>query len=777
MIRSLFLIAIFALLAIPASAQSFGSAVAVSGDEVIAGVGRNSSTPGSLYFYKQSEDGTWVETRTLSASDASEADGFGRSVDISGRTMAVGAPLANAVYIFSQDENGTWQESARLTNEAEGFGGAVSVSKNTLIVGAPVGRRSEGTGAAFAYVKNDEGSWEFSTQLIAEGISERGAYGSVVIVAEGRAAVGEPGANNSTGAVHTFTYDSESGEWAAGGILTNPGLSEGNRFGSALLVAGLHMAVGIPGSENRIGAVALFKANEETGEWEFEERVAPFSAQGGESFGASLEWANGALWVGAPGYGGSNGAIYKFEPSLETQRLAKTWVMEPTDMQARARFGSAIAANDQVAAIGAARYDGGEGAVFPFANGDDGWIQGNPVWTESKSFASVTGGQIDCEDGMAADFSCSEIDMVSFLSVKDLGGKRGIRTNDIWGWEDPETGHEIAIVGMSDKTSFVDVTDPDNPVFLGTLPMTEGANSAVWRDIKVYSNHAYIVSDGAGDHGVQVFDLTQLRNVTDAPVVFDAVTVYQGIASAHNIVINEETGFAYVVGSRGGGETCGGGLHMLNLEDPANPTFAGCFADPATGRKSTGYTHDAQCVIYRGPDEDYKGREICLGSNETALSIADVTDKDNPVAVSMATYPNVAYTHQGWLTDDQQYFYMNDEGDEPQGLVEGTRTLIWDVSDLDEPQLAAEYIAETTETDHNLYIKGDLMYQSNYGAGFRVLDISNRETPVEVAYFDTDPNGGGGSSWSNYPFFRSGVIVVTGGKTGLFIVRKKEVDI
>lgn len=777
MIKSLFLVVVLAILAAPASAQSFGSAVAVSGDEVIAGVGRNSSTPGSLYFYRQSDDGTWVESSTLSASDATEADGFGRSIDISGETMVVGAPLARAVYVFTKDDYGIWQESSRLSNDVEGFGGAVSINQNILVVGAPVGRRSENVGAAFAYVKNDDGSWRLSTQLIPDSTSERGRYGSVVVVAEGRAAIGEPGADNSTGTVHTFNYDSDTGEWVAGGTITNPGLNEGNRFGSALLIAGTHMAVGIPGFENRIGAVAIFKVNGESGEWEFHERVAPFSAQGGEAFGSALEFADGALWVGAPGYGGSTGAIYKFEPNMDTERLANTWVMEPTDMQTRARFGSAIAANDQVASIGAARYDRGEGAAIPYANSEEGWAQGNPVWAESQSMASITGGQVNCEDGLASGFPCSDVDMVSFLSVKDIGGERGISTNDLWGWEDAASGREFALIGMSNKTSFVEVTDADSPIFLGTLMMTEGANPSAWRDIKVYNDHAYIVSDGAGEHGVQVFDLSLLLQAQDEPQEFDAITIYHGIASAHNIVINEDTGFAYVVGSRGGGETCGGGLHMLNLNDPVNPTFAGCFADPTTGRRGTGYSHDAQCVIYHGPDTDYQGREICLGSNETALSIADVTDKENPVALSMATYPNVAYTHQGWLTDDHEYFYMNDEGDEPQGLVKGTRTLIWDVTDLDEPQLAAEHIAETTETDHNLYIKGDLMYQSNYGAGFRVLDISNREAPVEVAYFDTDPDGGGGGSWSNYPYFKSGVIIVTGGSIGFFVVRKKDVDI
>ncbi|MYG50182.1 MAG: choice-of-anchor B family protein, partial [Gemmatimonadales bacterium] len=130
----------------------------------------------------------------------------------------------------------------------------------------------------------------------------------------------------------------------------------------------------------------------------------------------------------------------------------------------------------------------------------------------------------------------------------------------------------------------------------------------------------------------------------------------------------------------------------------------------------------------------------------------------------------VAYAHQGWLTDDHRYFYMNDEGDEPQGLVEGTRTLVWDVTDLDDPVLVTEYIAETTATDHNLYVVGDLMYQSNYSAGFRVLDISDPENPVEIGFFDTSPYQGG-ASWSNYPYFESGTIAVTGTGDGLFLLR------
>ena len=212
---------------------------------------------------------------------------------------------------------------------------------------------------------------------------------------------------------------------------------------------------------------------------------------------------------------------------------------------------------------------------------------------------------------------------------------------------------------------------------------------------------------------------------------------------------------------------------MIDIRDPKNPEFAGCFSHEGTGRNGTGNTHDAQCVIYRGPDGEHNGKEICLGSNETALSIADVTDKSNPTAISRATYPAIAYTHQGWLTEDQRYFYINDEGDEPQGLVDGTRTLIFDLEDLDDPILVGEHISTEVSTDHNLYIKGNLMYQSNYGSGLRILDISDRANPVEVGFLDTTPGGGMGS-WSNYPYFNSGAIAVTSGGEGLFIVRKQD---
>ncbi|MGD8330968.1 MAG: choice-of-anchor B family protein [Acidobacteriota bacterium] len=404
-----------------------------------------------------------------------------------------------------------------------------------------------------------------------------------------------------------------------------------------------------------------------------------------------------------------------------------------------------------------------------------------PAQDGPQDLQPIVGGELECVDGHAGIFECDNIDLVSFLPVRAIGGGPRIGTNDVWGWSDPETDHDYALVGLHDRTSFVDVTDVQRPVWVGSLERTNGARRTLWRDIKVYDNYAYIVSDNAGRHGVQVFDLTELRRFAGEPLDFHEFAHYDGVASAHNIVIDQGEPFAYVVGANGSSNDCGGGLHILNIEDPRNPVFVGCFADTRTGRRGTGYTHDAMCVRYQGPDEAYRGHEICFAANETGLSIADLTDKRNPVALGLGEYPNTAYTHQGWISDDHTHFYVNDEGDEVAGLTRGTRTLIFDVSRLDDPVLVAQYITDSPATDHNLYVRGDLMYQSNYRSGLRVYDVSDAERMRAVGYFDTVPWGGNEGmgnlstgalgSWSNYPFFDSGVVVVTSGLEGVFILR------
>lgn len=776
--RKVLFLAALCLVSSPVFAQQFATTLAASDDVLFAGEGGNRVTAGVVYLYSRGADGSWNETGSIMASDAgADADGFGRAISTDGNITVVGAPEANAAYVFERGDDGEWSQTARLTGSGQGLGSAVAVRGDQIIVAAPGGGTEEDAGMAHVWTRHEDGSWSMAGHLSAEAIAQ--SMSGVQVAIDGdMALVGAPGADEEAGRVVVFRRG-EDGEWSEAQQLTMPVAAANQQFGSSLYLHHGHAMIGAPGHENRIGAVGVYHWNQETAAFDFTLRLTLSSASGNESFGSSMVHdADHGVWIGAPGANNRMGETYLFKPANMMKAFSSKGVVEVEGLQIRSGYGSSLAAGSDFVAVGAPGYDNGEGAAFVYNKTDEGWAQASTVFHDNGAMDSFTGEMVECTEGDAAGFRCDDVDVQSFLSLRDIGGRRGTRMNDIWGWTHEDSGREFALVGRTDGAAFVEVTDPYNPVYLGNLAKTEGATNSVWRDIKVYKDYAYIVADGAGQHGMQVFDLSRLLDVQYAPVEFDADVMYDQIASAHNIVINEETGFAYSVASRMGGITCGGGLHMIDIREPRNPTFVGCFSHEGTGRNGTGNTHDAQCVIYHGPDTEHFGKEICLGSNETALSIADVSDKDNPVVISQATYPNVAYTHQGWLTEDHRYFYINDEGDEPRGLVEGTRTLIFDLEDLDDPVLAGEHISTETSTDHNLYIKGNLMYQSNYVAGLRILDITNPEAPREVAFFDTvsDDRAGGGS-WSNYPFFQSGTIVVTSSREGLFMLKKREVDI
>ena len=372
--------------------------------------------------------------------------------------------------------------------------------------------------------------------------------------------------------------------------------------------------------------------------------------------------------------------------------------------------------------------------------------------------------QTPCENGIAGSYLCNGYDLQSSFSLGQLGASAG---NDSWGWTDPVDGKEYALVGLSNGTAFIDISDPVNPIFLGKLPTH--TSSSTWRDVKVYDNHAFVVSEANG-HGMQVFDLTRLRNVSNPPETFTEDAHYNGFGSAHNIVINEDSGYAYGVGTT----TFNGGAHFVNIQNPLNPVAAGGFAAGL-------YTHDAQILTYNGPDTDYTGREIFIGSNEDNIVIADITDKSNPVTISSITYSNVAYTHQGWFTEDQRYFIVGDEIDEL-NIGGNTRTIVFDLNDLDAPVFHFEHFGETAAIDHNGYVVGDKYYMANYRAGMRVLDISDigNQNISEIGYFDTYTASNSAAfdgAWNVYPFFASGNIVISDIDRGFFLVKSQSLGV
>jgi choice-of-anchor B domain-containing protein len=371
----------------------------------------------------------------------------------------------------------------------------------------------------------------------------------------------------------------------------------------------------------------------------------------------------------------------------------------------------------------------------------------------------------ECVNGVVEGYACNNVDLLSHLDLVALGTTAGGSGNDMWGWTDPDTGKEYALVGLNNGTAFVDISDPENPLRLGNLA-THSANST-WRDIKTYGYYAFIVSE-ATDHGMQVFDLRHLRNVTTPPATFIEDAWYGNFGRAHNIVVNEQSGFAYAVGSRQGAQQCASGLHMIDVHNPLLPTFAGCFS-------ADGYTHDAQCINYTGPDANFSGHEICFASNEDTLTIVDVTNKASPVQLSRTGYAGSGYSHQGWLTDDRRHFLLDDELDE-QNDGHNTRTYVWDVQNLAVPHLEFFHDGATAAIDHNMYVHDGYAFQSNYQSGLRILDLSLIDSGVlsEAAYFDTYPGSDSANfngTWSNYPYYASGVVGVSDINRGFFVLQ------
>lgn len=353
--------------------------------------------------------------------------------------------------------------------------------------------------------------------------------------------------------------------------------------------------------------------------------------------------------------------------------------------------------------------------------------------------------------------------LLSQVPLNQLDGTNVGDGSDCWGFV-TKSGREIAIMGKANGHGFVDITDPTNPVVIGFI----GSASSFWHDVKVVGDYAYAVNEGG--NGIQVIDISDadngnirlVRNVTQG-----------GHSTTHNIIANEDSGWLYICGAN----VANGGLVAVDISDPENPTFA--------GQWSNRYVHDAQVVtMTQGP---FAGREIAFCFNgEFGIDILDVTNKSNITRLGGGTYPLLRYCHQGWISEDEQWLYVNDELDEG-STVSVTTTRVFRIYDpnytgpaqnepsLTNPVFVGTFTTGITAVDHNLYIDEGVIFQANYQSGLRVFDATqNPASPTEIAFFDTFPQSDQArfnGAWSVYPFFPSGNIIVSDIESGLFVFR------
>ncbi|PNH42963.1 hypothetical protein VD0004_g4453 [Verticillium dahliae] len=387
-------------------------------------------------------------------------------------------------------------------------------------------------------------------------------------------------------------------------------------------------------------------------------------------------------------------------------------------------------------------------------------------------------------------FRCFNFDLTHFLSHGALGSSGA--GSGSWGWVSDD-GREFVAIGQEDGTTFVEITSEGKMVKLAHLPQVSAISD--WRELRGYKNYMVIGSEAVA-HGIQIFDMTRLLDIdveTTGPVQFDAVSDLAGytndlpIGRSHNVVVNEELDYIVAVGAQPRNDSCLAGLIFFDIsEGVENPKRLGCAA-------GDGYVHDAHCLVYRGPDKRYDGKDICYGYNEDSLTIYDVSDKFTTNIISRTSYEGVNYTHQGWVTDvnNQEFLLMNDERDERYRAGPASDQFpvvyIWDIRDLANPKQTGIYKYKTKAIDHNLYIRDGIAFQSMYGSGYSLLDVSSvgPSDPTgsgicEAAWIDIYPEDdnlpGGGivefvGSWSSYGWFPSGHHFINTIERGAFVVK------
>lgn len=325
----------------------------------------------------------------------------------------------------------------------------------------------------------------------------------------------------------------------------------------------------------------------------------------------------------------------------------------------------------------------------------------------------------------------------------DYQALRNSNLSNLWGYTD-ETGIEYALVGVNGGggagtggISVVSLEDPANPqeVFFFAGP------NSIWREVKTWNDHVYVTTE-AQSGGITIVDLSPLPQSTALnAIVWDA----PDWNTAHSLFI-DENGRLYIHGT----DRDNGGVIMYDLtQDPMAPVEVGAF--------DQWYCHDS---FARG--DTLYAAHISNGF----FSIVDVSNPASPVLLGTRITPD-NFTHNTWLDASGQYLFTTDERP-------GSYIAAYDVSDptdiIEVDRLRSDEVNDAII--HNTYWKDNKLYHSYYTRGIAIYDATNPNNMVEVGAFDTSPFTGDGfnGAWGVYPFFDSGLIIVSDIEEGLFIL-------
>lgn len=320
--------------------------------------------------------------------------------------------------------------------------------------------------------------------------------------------------------------------------------------------------------------------------------------------------------------------------------------------------------------------------------------------------------------------------------------------NEIWGIA--KGGKEYAIIGSTQGTHFIDITDPTQPLERFYIPGAAQGDHIIHRDYHDYQGYLYAVSD-EGSSTLQIIDLSQLPDTIR--VVYDESTL---IRRAHNIFIDTAQAILYAFATAGSSSGYAA-MRLFDLSNPVSPQFIAeynTFGDINAGHVHDGYVRNGLAYLNCGP---------------SGFAIVDFRNPNNPQTLStLTTYPSAGYNHSGWATDDCGYYYMADEN-------HGADMKILDVQNPCDAEVVGTFDAEVTaptSIPHNQIVACGYLYVSYYYDGLRVYDISDPTNPEQVLYYDTSTEPDGANykgAWGIYPLLPSGNILISDMQNGLFV--------
>ena len=206
------------------------------------------------------------------------------------------------------------------------------------------------------------------------------------------------------------------------------------------------------------------------------------------------------------------------------------------------------------------------------------------------------------------EYASSKVKLLAHIDLTQLSAKSG---NTCWGYVS-KSGKEYGLMGCSNKTAIIDLSNPSQPKIVASIPHSDG----LWSDIKVYKDTAYVSSENAGT-GIQVIDLSKIDEG-----IATLVKTITTPGRSHTIALDADGPYLYTCGSNDGVPK--GATTCFSLKNPNDPQRVGV---PSL---TPVYQHESQVVTYK--TGKYKGRTIMFGGGEgRGLEIWDVTDKDKPL--------------------------------------------------------------------------------------------------------------------------------------------------